>query len=74
MFRSRACRTILGELAQAGCSRFRFVRLQTTSVSAPGCYFTEASLDDRVSIGNYHCSNKPDEPWLLTGSMRKMSE
>jgi len=45
-----------------------FVRLQTASIYAPGSYFTEARLDHRVSIGNYHCTNKPDEPIVLTMS------
>ena len=43
-----------------------FVRLQTAGIYAPGSYFTEVSLDHRVSIGNYHCTNKPDEPIVLT--------
>jgi spermidine dehydrogenase len=45
-----------------------FVRLQTASMYAPGSYFTEARLDHRVSIGNYHCTKKPDEPIVLTMS------
>jgi spermidine dehydrogenase len=43
-----------------------FVRLQTRSVTAPGCYFTDFSLDRRVSIGDYHCTKRPDEPIVLT--------
>ncbi len=43
-----------------------FVRLQTANIYAPGSYFTEVSLDHRVSIGNYHCTKKPDEPIVLT--------
>ncbi len=43
-----------------------FVRLQTRSVTAPGCYFTEFGLDRRVSIGDYHCTKRPDEPIVLT--------
>ena len=43
-----------------------FVRLQTAGIYAPGSYFTEVSLDHRVSIGNYHCTKKPDEPIVLT--------
>lgn len=43
-----------------------FVRLQTRSVTAPGSYFTEFGLDRRVSIGNYHCTKRPDEPIVLT--------
>ena len=43
-----------------------FIKLQTSSVSAPGSYFTGYALDHRVSIGNYHCTTKPDEPIVLT--------
>ena len=43
-----------------------FVRLQTRSITAPGCYFTEFGLDRRVSIGNYHCTKRPEEPIVLT--------
>ncbi len=43
-----------------------FVRLQTRSVTAPGSYFTEFGLDRRVSIGDYHCTKRPDEPIVLT--------
>jgi spermidine dehydrogenase len=43
-----------------------FVRLETRGVLAPGCYFTEFGLDRRVSIGDYHCTKRPDEPILLT--------
>jgi spermidine dehydrogenase len=43
-----------------------FVQLQTSNVSAPGCYFTEFGLDHRVSIGNYHCTTKPEDPIVLT--------
>ena len=43
-----------------------FVKLKTSGISAPACYFSEARLDHRVSIGNYHCTNKPDEPIVLT--------
>ncbi len=43
-----------------------FVGLETRSVTAPGCYFTDFGLDRRVSIGNYHCTNRPDEPIVLT--------
>jgi spermidine dehydrogenase len=43
-----------------------FVRLETRSVTAPGCYFTDFSLDRRVSIGNYHCTKSPEEPIVLT--------
>jgi spermidine dehydrogenase len=43
-----------------------FVRLQARSVTAPGSYFTDFSLDRRVSIGGYHCTKRPDEPIVLT--------
>jgi spermidine dehydrogenase len=43
-----------------------FVRLETRSVTAPGCYFTDFGLDRRVSIGNYHCTRRPEEPIVLT--------
>jgi len=43
-----------------------FVRLQTRSVTAPGCYFTAFDLDRRVSIGDYHCTKRPEEPIVLT--------
>jgi spermidine dehydrogenase len=45
-----------------------FVRLQTAGMYAPGSYFSEAGLDHRVSIGNYHCTMNPDEPIVLTMS------
>jgi spermidine dehydrogenase len=45
-----------------------FVRLQTSGMYAPGSYFTEARLDHRVNIGNYHCTTKPDEPIVVTMS------
>ena len=43
-----------------------FVRLETRSVTAPGCYFTDFGLDRRVSIGDYHCTRRPEEPIVLT--------
>jgi spermidine dehydrogenase len=42
-----------------------FVRLQTQRISAPGCYFTEVSLDHRVSIGGYQCTRRPEEPMVV---------
>ena len=42
-----------------------FVRLQTRSVTAPSCYFTAFDLDRRVSIGEYHCTKRPEEPIVL---------
>jgi spermidine dehydrogenase len=43
-----------------------FIKLQTSGIYAPGSYFNEASLDHRVSIGNYHCTKNPDEPIVVT--------
>jgi spermidine dehydrogenase len=43
-----------------------FEKLQASSIYSPGCYFSEASLDHRVSIGGYHCTTKPSEPIVLT--------
>jgi spermidine dehydrogenase len=43
-----------------------FVRLQTANISAPGCYFTSASLDHRVSIGDYLCTKRPEDPIVVT--------
>jgi spermidine dehydrogenase len=42
------------------------VRLGTRSVTAPGCYFTDFGLDRRVSIGDYHCTKRPEDPIVLT--------
>ncbi len=39
---------------------------RASGIYAPGSYFTEASLDHRVSIGNYRCTTKPEEPIVLT--------
>jgi spermidine dehydrogenase len=43
-----------------------FVKLKAGSTYAPGSYFTSVSLDQRVSIGDYHATTKPDEPIVLT--------
>jgi spermidine dehydrogenase len=43
-----------------------FQTLQTSSIYSPACYFSEASLDHRVSIGSYHCTTKPAQPIVLT--------
>ena len=43
-----------------------FVRLKTSGIYAPGSYFNEANLDHRVSIGNYHCTNNPADPIVVT--------
>jgi spermidine dehydrogenase len=36
-----------------------------SSIYAPGSYYTEASLDLPVSIGEYHCAKSPDEPIIV---------
>jgi spermidine dehydrogenase len=43
-----------------------FAKLQASSIYSPGCWFSEASLDHRVSIGDYNCTTKPEEPIVLT--------
>ncbi|MBV8632294.1 MAG: NAD(P)/FAD-dependent oxidoreductase [Silvibacterium sp.] len=43
-----------------------FQKLETSSIYSPGCYFSEASLDHRVSIGQYHCTTDPSQPIVLT--------
>jgi spermidine dehydrogenase len=43
-----------------------FRRLQTESIYAPGCYFSQVHLDYRVSIGSYHCTKKPEQPIVVT--------
>jgi spermidine dehydrogenase len=43
-----------------------FTKLETASIYAPGCYFTEASLDHRVNIGKYHATSRPSDPIVLT--------
>ncbi|HEX4065773.1 MAG TPA: FAD-dependent oxidoreductase [Acidobacteriaceae bacterium] len=43
-----------------------FSKVQASSIYSPGCYFSEASLDHRVSLGSYHCTTKPNEPIVLT--------
>ena len=43
-----------------------FAQLETASIYSPGCYFSEASLDHRVSIGKYQCTTKPEQPIVLT--------
>jgi spermidine dehydrogenase len=42
-----------------------FQKLGVSSVYAPGCYHTAATLDVPVSIGDYHCSEKPDQPIVI---------
>jgi spermidine dehydrogenase len=43
-----------------------FAKAQASSIYSPGCYFSEASLDHRVSIRQYRCTTKPNEPIVLT--------
>jgi spermidine dehydrogenase len=43
-----------------------FVKLKAGSTYAPGSYFTSVSLDQRVSIGDYHATGKPEDPIVLT--------
>ncbi|AXC13063.1 hypothetical protein ACPOL_3784 [Acidisarcina polymorpha] len=43
-----------------------FVKLKAGSTYAPGSYFTNVSLDQRVSIGEYHATTRPEEPIVLT--------
>ncbi len=42
-----------------------FQKLGASSVYAPGGYHTFFNLDLPVSIGDYHCSRKPDEPIVI---------
>lgn len=39
-----------------------FQKLGANSIYAPGCYHTNLNLDSPVSIGDYHCTRKPEEP------------
>ena len=43
-----------------------FVKLKAGSTYAPGSYFTNVNLDQRVNIGDYHATTSPDEPIVLT--------
>jgi spermidine dehydrogenase len=42
-----------------------FQKLGVSSVYAPGCYHTAATLDVPVSIGEYHATEKPDQPIVI---------
>ena len=42
-----------------------FQKLGVSSVYAPGSYHTQWSLDIPVSIGDYQCARKPDEPIIV---------
>jgi spermidine dehydrogenase len=42
-----------------------FKKAGANSIYAPGCYHTGVNLDLPVSIGDYHCSQKPDDPVVV---------
>lgn len=42
-----------------------FQKLGVSSIYAPGCYHTTATLDVPVSIGDYKCSQAPDQPIVV---------
>ncbi|MFN7999010.1 MAG: NAD(P)-binding protein [Bryobacteraceae bacterium] len=42
-----------------------FRKLGVQRIACPGMYHTTVRLDDPVSIGDYRCSQKPDEPVLI---------
>ena len=42
-----------------------FQKLGVNSVYAPGCYHTGVNLDLPVSIGEYECATKPEEPIVV---------
>ena len=42
-----------------------FQKLGANSLYAPGSYHTSFSLDLPVSIGDYHCSQSPDQPIVI---------
>jgi spermidine dehydrogenase len=42
-----------------------FQKLGVSSMYAPGCYHTAATLDIPVSIGAYQCSRAPDQPIVI---------
>jgi len=42
-----------------------FQRLGVSSIYAPSSYHSEMTLDLPVSIGNYPCSRKPEEPMVI---------
>jgi spermidine dehydrogenase len=42
-----------------------FQKAGANSIYAPGCYHTGVNLDLPVSIGDYHCSQKPDDPVVV---------
>jgi len=42
-----------------------FQKLGTNSMYAPACYHTHLNLDLPVSIGDYECSRKPEDPIVI---------
>jgi spermidine dehydrogenase len=42
-----------------------FQKLGANPIYAPGCYHTTVNLDLPVSIGDYHCAQKPDQPVVV---------
>jgi spermidine dehydrogenase len=42
-----------------------FQKVGANSIYAPGCYHTGINLDLPVSIGDYHCSQKPEDPIVV---------
>jgi spermidine dehydrogenase len=42
-----------------------FAKAQVRDIQCPGAYHSWVTLDMPVSIGNYHCANKPDEPIVI---------
>ena len=42
-----------------------FQKLAVSSIYAPGCYHTSATLDVPVSIGDYQCAHNPSEPIVV---------
>jgi spermidine dehydrogenase len=42
-----------------------FHKLGVRRISAPGCYWSDITLNWPVNIGDYHSSTNPDEPILL---------
>jgi spermidine dehydrogenase len=42
-----------------------FQKVGANSIYAPGCYHTGVNLDLPVSMGDYHCSQKPEDPVVV---------
>jgi len=42
-----------------------FQKVGANSIYAPGCYHTGVNLDLPVSIGDYHCTQKPEDPVVI---------